>query len=134
MKDDRPWSYISSNPLVALLVPKDVKLLGAYTVPAKRSVFLVFDDEVLLARDISVRDASGQKISGHWFGVASTTARQPSSVWALKANTDGEQQWNDVCLTAEDILLDSPEKRFSVPTEAIQIKEIADKGNKVYPD
>ncbi|KAG2171425.1 hypothetical protein INT43_009086 [Umbelopsis isabellina] len=108
-------------------VPKDVKLLGAYTVPDKTSIFLVFDDEVLLARDINVQDASGQKISGHWFGVASTTAKQPSCVWALNANTVGEQKWKDVCLTAEDILLDSPEKRFCVPSEAIQIKETADK-------
>lgn len=112
-------------------MPKDVKLLGAYTVPAKRSIFLVFDDEVLLARDISVQDADGQRISGHWFGVASTTAKQPSSVWTLKAYTDGEQKWKDVSLTAEDILLDSPEKRFSAPSEAMQIKEIADKGIKV---
>jgi hypothetical protein len=103
-------------------------------VPAGRSIYLVFDDEVLLARDISVKDTGGQRISGHWYGVASTEARQPSSIWALKAHENDELKWDDVALTAEDILLDSPEKRFCVPSEAIKIKEIDDTGNATVID
>jgi len=113
-------------------VPSNVNLVGAYTVPTTRSLFVVFDDEVLLAGDIAIQAEENTHVSGHWYGVSSTTAHKASSVWVLIADdADVLEKVNELCLQKKHVVLNSPEKRFITPTAAIKVTKLNDHGNVV---
>jgi hypothetical protein len=91
---------------------------------------VVFDDEVQLAGDIAIQAEENTHVSGHWYGVSSTTAHKASSVWVLRADdADVLEKVNEVCLQKEHVVLNSPEKRFVTPTAAIKVTKLNDHGN-----
>lgn len=111
-------------------MPQSVKVVGAYTVARTHSVFVVCDDEVLLAGDISVEAEHGKRIPGHWYGVASTTAHNPSSVWVFTADdTSLIQAVGSISLQKQNVILNSPEKTFAGPHGAIQVTHVTNTGN-----
>lgn len=103
--------------------------MGAYSVPSTSSLLVVFNDEVQLAGDIAVQDEQNNKISGSWYGVSSTTAHKPSSVWAFRVNDTGiVGKVSKLSLGKDNVIADSPEKLFSTIDNAITITPVDDEG------
>lgn len=112
-----------------LSVPSHVEILGAYSVPNTSSLFVVFNDEVQLAGDIAVQDEQNNNIGGSWYGVSSTTAHKPSSVWAFKAHDTGiVGKVSKLSLSKDNVIADSPEKLFSSINSTIFINSVDDQG------
>jgi hypothetical protein len=89
----------------------------------------VFNDEVHLAGDIAVQDEQDNKISGSWYGVSSTTAHKPSSVWAFRVNDAGiVGKVSKLSLSKDNVIADSPEKLFSTINNANSITSVDDEG------
>ncbi|CAO3691655.1 unnamed protein product [Umbelopsis ramanniana] len=110
-------------------VPSHVEIVGAYSVPNTSSLFVVFNDEVQLAGDIAVQDEQNNNISGSWYGVSSTTAHKPSSVWAFRVNDTGiVGKVSKLSLGKDNVIADSPEKLFSTIDNAITITPVDDEG------
>jgi hypothetical protein len=90
---------------------------------------MVFDDEVQLAGDIAVKDEQNNKVNGSWYGLSSTTAHKPSSVWAFKANDTGiVGNVSILSLGKDNVIADSPEKLFSSTNDAIIVTSLDDEG------
>ncbi|KAG2180774.1 hypothetical protein INT44_003781 [Umbelopsis vinacea] len=108
-------------------VPSHVQILGAYSVSNTPSLFVVFDDEVQLAGDIAVQDEQNNNVNGSWYGVSSTTAHKPSSVWAFRPNDTGiAGKVSSLSLSKENVVADSPEKLFSTINDAITVTSLDD--------